>query len=267
MKGGRGARIIVLLLFAYLLLPFLLTGLYSIAQSWNTTVLPEGLTLRHYAQLLTDMRFWRALWRTFGISAAAVALSALIMTPLVYGVAAFAPRLERTMRALTLVPFALPGVITAASLARAYAGKGIPLVALLCGAYFVLIMPLMYNGILNALRAIDIASITDAAHILGASTISAFLRVIVPGIMPGILVSTLLSFSTLFGEFVIVNMLVGGNYETIQIYLALALSKTGHLSSAIVMIYMFLMSLFCFGLILLTGRGSKINEEDLPKDD
>jgi len=266
MSKNRSAKIIISLLFVYLLLPFVLTGVYSIAQRWNTTLLPEGLTLRHYAQLLMDMRFWRALLRTFGISAAAVALSVMIMTPLSYAVAAFAPRFERWMRGLTLVPFALPGVITAAALMRAYAGAGIPLVALLCGAYFILIMPLMYNGILNAMRAMDIASVTDAARILGASTLTVFLRVIVPGIAPGILVSTLLSFSTLFGEFVIVNMLVGGNFETIQIYLALALSKTGHLSSAIVMIYMLLMSLFCFGLILMTGRRSA-NEEDTHGDD
>jgi len=199
MSGTRSARIIVVLLFGYLLLPFMLTGLYSFARSWSTTVLPEGLTLRHYAQLLQDMRFWRAIGRTFSISATTVALSVLIMTPLVYSVSAFAPRLERGLRALTLVPFALPGVIISAALMRAYASAGVPLVALLCGAYFVLVMPLMYSGILNALRAIDIASVTEAAHILGASTLTAFLRVIVPGIAPGILVSTLLAFSTLFG--------------------------------------------------------------------
>ncbi|MCL1855583.1 MAG: ABC transporter permease subunit [Clostridia bacterium] len=257
MKKQWSVKLIVLLLFAYLFLPFLLTGLYSIAERWNTTVLPDGVTFRHYTQLFGDTRFWSAMGRTIGISAVTVAVSVLVMTPLVYSIAVFAPRLERLMKALTLVPFALPGVITAAALMRAYAGAGIPMVGVLSGAYFVLIMPLLYNGILNALRAMDIVPITEAARVLGASTLTAFLRVIVPGIAPGILVSTLLSFSTLFGEYVIVNMLIGGNFETVQIYLALTLRNSGHLSSAIVVVYVLLMTLICFTMILLTRRKDK----------
>ena len=257
MRRQWSVKLIVLLLFAYLFLPFLLTGLYSIAERWNTTVLPDGITFRHYVQLFGDTRFWNAMGRTIGISAVTVAVSVLVMTPLVYSIAAFAPRLERLMKALTLVPYALPGVITAAALMRAYARAGIPMVGVLSGAYFVLIMPLLYNGILNALHAIDIVPITEAARVLGASTLTTFLRVIVPGVAPGILVSTLLSFSILFGEYVIVNMLIGGNFETVQIYLALTLRNTGHLSSAIVVVYVLLMTLICFTMILLTRRKEK----------
>ena len=196
--------------------------------------------------------------RTVGISAVTVVVSVLVMAPLVYSIAVFAPRLERLMKALTLVPFALPGVITAAALMRAYAGAGIPMVGVLSGAYFMLIMPLLYNGIHNALRAMDIVPITEAARVLGASTLTTFLRVIVPGIAPGILVSTLLSFSMLFGEYVVVNMLIGGNYETVQIYLAQTLRNSGSLSSAVVVVYVLLMTLICFTMILLTRRKEKV---------
>ena len=103
------------------------------------------------------------------------------------------------------------------------------------------------------MRAIDIVPVSEAARVLGASTLQTFLRIIVPGIGPGILVSTLLSFSTLFGEFVIANMLIGGSFETVQIYLYLVMKQTGHLSSAIVVIYVFIMTLICIALIKLSG--------------
>ena len=58
----------------------------------------------------------------------------------------------------------------------------------------------------------------EAAEIFGANQMTAFRKVILPNILSGILVSGLLSFSILFGEFVLVNLLVGGSYETVQIF-------------------------------------------------
>ena len=127
----------------------------------------------------------------------------------------------------------------------------------LAGAYFILVMPLVYSGVNNAMHAIDIVPITEAARVLGASTLTTFLRIIVPGVAPGILVSTLLSFSTLFGEFVVANMLIGGSYETVQIYLDLVMKQTGHLSSAVVIIYVLIMTLICALVMKLSGGKPK----------
>ena len=76
--------------------------------------------------------------------------------------------------------------------------------------------------------------------------------------------STLLSFSTLFGEFVVANLLIGGSFETIQIYLYLLMKQTGHLSSAIVVIYVFIMTLIC-GLLMKLSGGK--NEKKKVKED
>ena len=187
-----------------------------------------------------------------------VALAVLVMTPVVFAIAAFSPRLESVMKIITLLPYAIPGVISAAALLRAYGGTDLPMVLVLAGAYFVLGMPLVYSGINNAMHAIDIVPITEAARVLGASTWTTFLRIIVPGIAPGILVSTLLSFSTLFGEFVVANLLIGGSFETVQIYLYLIMKQTGHLSSAVVVIYVFIMTIICAAVMKLSS-GKKEN--------
>ncbi|MNJ50686.1 hypothetical protein D3C77_459690 [compost metagenome] len=59
--------------------------------------------------------------------------------------------------------------------------------------------------------------------------------------------SILLSFSVLFGEFVLTNMLVGGQIETVQIYLYTRLAESGHLASTIAILY------FVFILIISIG--------------
>ena len=245
----RYSKVIVVAMIVYLFLPFVITGLYSVAEKWSTSILPEGYTFQYYQEMFTSDRFWAAILRSVCISAAGVGLAVLVMTPLVYAVFAFTPKLEGLMKVLMLLPYAIPGVISASALLNAYGGTDTPLVLVLAGAYFVFIMPLMYSGISNAMRAIDIVTVSEAARVLGASTLTTFLRVIVPGIAPGILVSTLLSFSTLFGEFVVANMLIGGSFETIQIYLYLVMKQTGHLSSAVVVIYVFIMTLICAALI------------------
>ena len=256
-KRPYGPRAIIVILFIYLFLPFAVTALYSVATDWSNTLFPVGYTLKHYLDMFTSARFWMAAGRSVGVSAAAVALAVAVMTPLTFAVAAFAPKLTRLMKGLTLLPFAIPGVINATALLGTYGGTDIPMVWVLVGAYFVLVLPLIYSGIHNALTAIDIVPITEAARTLGASTITTFLRVIVPNIAPGILVSTLLGFSTLFGEFVIANLLVGGSFETVQIYLYLVMKQTGHLSSALVLIYVFILAAITAVLMKLTGENTK----------
>ena len=182
---------------------------------------------------------------------------------LLRAIAAFSPKLESAMKIITLLPYAIPGVISAAALLRAYGGTDLPMVLVLAGAYCVLVMPLVYSGINNAMHAIDIVPVTEAARVLGASTWTTFLRIIVPGIAPGILVSTLLSFSTLFGEFVVANLLIGGSFETVQIYLYLIMKQTGHLSSAVVVIYVFIMTVICAAVMKLSsGKKENMQQKD-----
>ena len=95
----------------------------------------------------------------------------------------------------------------------------------------------MYRALANNLQAIALSDLIDAAHLLGASTVAAFLRVVLPNIRHGLLAALFLSFSFLFGEFVFANMLVGTRFETLQVYLYSQRTNSGHFTSAMVMSY------------------------------
>ena len=69
---------------------------------------------------------------SFGVGL--MALAVLVMTPVVFAIAAFSPRLESVMKIITLLPYAIPGVISAAALLRAYGGTDLPMVLVLAGA-------------------------------------------------------------------------------------------------------------------------------------
>lgn len=233
----------IILVVMYLIVPLLATTLYAFSTEWAYTVLPKGLTWHWFTDLFLDPQFIQALGRSLLLSAGTMLAALIIMVPALFIIVLYAPRLERWVQMLIVITYAMPGVIMAVGLIRSYADTGVPMVLVVAGAYFVSVLPYMYQGTRNSLRTIDIRSMMEAAEMLGADPFTSFRRVIIPNILPGITISALLSFSILFGEFVIVNLVVGGQFETIQIYLYSKLSQSGHLASAIVVCYFCLMAL------------------------
>ncbi|MFM9277092.1 ABC transporter permease [Paenibacillus jiagnxiensis] len=248
-KTGWINRLLMLLLMIYLLLPLAVTGLYALAMNWQDSLLPEQWTLAWFGEMFKDLRFLESLWTSLYLCLISVALSLVIMLPAVFIITIYFPKWEVLMKGIVVLPYAVPGVVAAVGLIRAYSSGPFNIsgtVYLLIGAYFIAILPYMYQGIRNSLLTVSAVELLNAAELLGASTIKAFRSVIVPNIWPGVLVSTLLSFSVLFGEFVLTNMLVGGHIKTVQIYLVERMNTSGHLASAIAISY------FIFIFILST---------------
>ena len=74
------------------------------------------------------------------------------------------------------------------------------------GAYVISIFPYMYQGTRNSLRNVQWATIARCGRIIGASKLQALVKYFIPAVYPGLFVSALLSFSILFGEFVLINL-------------------------------------------------------------
>lgn len=211
-KAGWGHRSLMLLLMVYLLLPLLATLIYAFAKEWQATILPESWTLEWFGEMFQDTRFLDALWKSFYLCLISVALSLAVMLPAVFIITVYLPRLESFMKGIVVLPYAVPGVVAAVGLIRAYSSGPLNISGtayILIGAYFIVILPYMYQGIRNSLLTVSAVELLNAAEMLGASRIKAFVGVILPNIWPGVMTSTLLSFSVLFGEFVVTNMLVG----------------------------------------------------------
>jgi len=253
-------KFIIGLLVAYLLIPIIGTFLFSIADKWDTTILPQGYTLHWYSDLFSDPRFFDALGRTILLIFVTVALSVLIMVPTIFIVTIYFSKLEGLLQALAMLPYGIPPIVGAVGLIKLYSSGPIQISGtpwILIGAYFVTILPFMYQGIRNSLRTLNAIQLVDAAELLGATKFQAFRTVVLPNIMSGILVSTLLSVAMLFGEFAFANLLVGGQFETIQIYLSNQMNSSGHLTSAIVISYYILIVILTATVLKLSSKKEK----------
>lgn len=248
-------RFVIGLTALFLLLPIAATVLYAFSSSWGATILPDGLTVKWFVQLLTDPRFLAAMGRSFLICLGTLAFSTLLVLSAVFAVFYYFPKLKDLMEVLIILPFAVPPVVSAVGLLQIYAGEPFKIVGtpwILIGTYFTITVPFMYRALANGLEGINLRDLIDAAHLLGASTFSAFMRCILPNLNRALLASLFLSFSFLMGEFVFANILVGTRYETLQIYLYTKRMTSGHLNAAIVATYFFLTLLLTWAAMYLS---------------
>lgn len=257
MKKSLGKRIFLLILFIYLIIPVIATVLFSVANKWDTSVLPQSYTLKYYAEIFSDPQFLAALLRSVIISISAGLLSVVVILPCVYLGILHYPKFIRIFEVLAMLPFIMPGVVLAIGLISLYSQLPVDItgtVWILLGAYFILCLPFTYQTIRNSFRSISSKSLIEAAMMLGCSESGAFIRVIVPNVMNGIVSALLLDISVLFGDFVLVNLLAGNNYSTVQMYMYNQLTKDGHVVSAIVTVYLLLIFAISFITFNLTNR-------------
>ncbi|WP_438297645.1 ABC transporter permease [Sporosarcina sp. FA15] len=254
MKKRGLSDVFLLFLSLYLLLPILATSLYAFATNWNKTILPEGLTLKWLLALFQDMDFLQSFGRSVLLSGGAVIGAFIFIVPAIFVIVLYFPKYEKWIQIIVVMIYAFPGVILAVGLIRTYSQTGIEMIWMVLGAYIISILPYIYQGTRNSLRNVNAVQLLDAAELLGSSKLQAFSKVLLPAVYPGLLVGALLSFSILFGEFVLINLVVGSRFETVQIYLMKKLNSSGHIASAVVFVYLVLMGFLMAAIAVLTKR-------------
>lgn len=255
---------IIVIISIFMLLPLVIIGIYSFVVSWSG-IAPSGYTLQYYQDVFSDARFWPSMLRGISISIVPILLSGLTVILALYTSILYCPRLESVIQSLCMIPHTLKGVILAISVLSLYAGSG-PIfgnrIVMLTFVYCIIILPFIYQGIRNNLRAINVQQLIEAAEILGASKLYAFLRIIVPNMLSGILISSLLAMSTIFSDFPIVKIVAGSQYLTTQQLLYNSRNNPGQYTSAIVLI-MFLATLLISGIAFaMQNRADRKAEQD-----
>ena len=123
---------------------------------------------------------------------------------------------------------------------------------MLIGAYCIIILPYIYQGIRNSMRSINMKTLLEAAEMLGSSRIAAFFRVVVPNLMSGIIVSALLAVGIIFGDYVLIRNLSGSTVTNVQIFMYQAMKSDSMKSSAVFV--MIMLVTFLIAAFVLIGR-------------
>lgn len=231
------------------MLPIIGTILYASSTKWSKSLLPSDFTLQWFQQLLTDREFIAAVGRSLLLAGVVLVTILLLMIPTIIWIHLYFPRLNRWLEKLLLLPYALPGVILVTALLRTYAETGIPMFVVLVGALFITALPIVYLSLNNQMRLINLKELVDAAETLGAPMSTIIIQVLFPNIRIGVtLVSLMIFFLRFLGEYMLTNLLIGGRFQTVRIYMLRRMNENGHLASAVMVLYL----LFMVGIALTT---------------
>ena len=244
MKKKRvwSAGIIMVLIMIWLLLPLAATIIYSLFEDW-TGIIPRGFTLANYEKIFTDPAFLTSMYQTVLICVIPILLTVLVMLLALFVVTVYFPKLEKYVQMLSMIPYTIQGVILSVSILVLYARSESVLgnrMVMLIGAYCIIILPHIFNGIRNGMRAVNMNMLLEAAEMLGESKFRAFFKIIVPNILPGITVSSLLAVSLLFGDYVIIRNLSSTNVNNMQKFLYQAMKRSSTEASAVFVVIMML---------------------------
>ncbi|MBK8769627.1 MAG: ABC transporter permease subunit [Rhizobiales bacterium] len=233
--------VLIALVAAFQLLPILAVALNAFATDWAGTVLPEGLTLDHLRTITSDPRFIQSIYNSLLVSVGSLILTPLIVVPAVLIAHCYFPVLDRWMAVLVILPFAVPGIVLALGLLRIYSGNyGIVLTGtpwVLIFGYMPVAAPLYYVPIKNNLRSLRLTELFEAGRLLGATDFSIFTRVVVPCIKQGLIIGLVMNFTLAISDFVYANLLVGGHFPTLQIFMGVLNGGSGRKLSVLITTY------------------------------
>lgn len=262
-RTSLAGKVFLGIVSAYLLIPFVATLIYSLFVEW-TDILPSGFTLRNYQELFTNSVFWASIGRTLVLCLVSVVITIVLILLAMYVVVAVNRKVAPVMQFLCMIPYALQGVILSIGIISLYTGTGTILsnrMVMLFGAYTILVLPYIYQGIRNALNSIDAGMLIQAAEMLGCDRFRAYVQVVLPNILSGILVSSLLAESIIFGDFVLANNIAGTNYQNIQVFLQANMDVSSGLSSAIVVVIFVVVALVTGVVLKLQGAAQNNGKE------
>ena len=226
-KKSAGSVAIMLLVMIYLLIPLVISIIYSVFHKW-TGVIPEGFTLHNYVDLFTDSNFLASVGRSIAMS----------IIPII----------------VTIV------IVLSVSILSLYVGSSSILsnrLVMLMGAYCIVILPYIYQGIRNGMRAVNMPTLIEAAEMLGASKIYAFFRVVVPNILSAIIVSSLLAVGIIFGDYVLIRNLAGTSAPNMQIFLYQTMKSDSTKASAVFVVIMFVTFVITAIVLFMKSREAK----------
>jgi len=249
-----------LLIFLQVLL-ILVPVLGIIYMSFNSThsimtdIFPHELTMENYAALYESDRVLRPVKNSLNMSFLSVAAGLALTVPVSYLCWKRKDLPAGWARAVMMLPWCLPGSVIGINLINAFNKKSIFAFgqALIGGywilpiAYVILSLPLLLSYNDTAMESFNPA-LDQASHSLGASSLTTFLRLILPGIAPGIAAGGILAFIRTVGEYTVSALLYGVYNRPISISMVLNIHD---FNIGISMSYGVLVISICFVALLL----------------
>ncbi|WP_445223237.1 ABC transporter permease [Calothrix sp. NIES-2100] len=206
--------VLSVIIFIFMYLPILVLAFYSFNKSPYSASW-QGFTLDWYRQLFSDERIVSALRNSLIVAFSAVAISAVLGTLMAVGLARYQFPLKKLYSGISYLPLIIPDIAIAVATLVFLAAFAIPLSLWTVIAAHV-VFCLAYVGLVVASRLTHLnPHLEEAALDLGATPVQAFIKVLLPQLMPGIISGCLLAFVLSLDDFLIASFTAGSGFNTL----------------------------------------------------
>lgn len=207
----------VALVLGFLMLPVVVIVLAAFTTTSYLTVPPRGLTLKWFVQVLDDRDYLDALVLSLKLALVTTIGSLAVGTAAAYALARRAVPGAAAISAMLMAPLAFPGVVIGVALLQYFGLVGLRGSFLgLALAHLVITIPYAVRSVLASIHGTD-PDLENAACTLGAGRLSAFARVTLPLIRPGLVAGGLFSFITSFDNVPVTIFVLGVRDVTLPV--------------------------------------------------
>jgi putative spermidine/putrescine transport system permease protein len=217
MRIALAQRIVVAILYAFLLAPIVITLLMSFSNDPVIGFPPDAWGLRAYVALAHNQEFIRTFGVSLAIASSVVGVCVAAGLPAGYAIAFHRFAGRELLLGLLTAPLLLPTIVIGLALLLLFVK--LRLLATYPGlviGHAVIALPYVVRLVVTAFRAIP-ADLADAAATLGAAPRQIALRVRLPLVRPAILAGAAIVFLVSFDEVVVSLFLIGPRLTTLPV--------------------------------------------------
>ena len=205
-------KIYVALIFIFLYAPLIVLSF----NASKTRAKWGGFTMKWYASLLQDETILNALGTTLLIALLSALAASVIGTAACISISGMKRRSRAVFMGITNIPMLNADIVTGISLMLLFISFGLRF-----GFGTVLLSHITFNipyvilSVFPRMKQLN-PSVYEAALDLGASPLTAFFRVMLPDLMPGILSGFLMAFTMSLDDFIITHFTKGSGINTLS---------------------------------------------------
>ncbi|HUV06854.1 MAG TPA: ABC transporter permease [Spirochaetia bacterium] len=217
MKNSKVLLLIMILMFIFLLGPFLVIILSSFGSEALMKFPPKGFSMKWYEKVVNIRMFRTTFWISLEVGLAATATALLLGVPSAYALVRFRFPGKNIMELFFASPAIVPGMVIGFSLLRFFIYiSEMPIIVGLYLGHTAILLPYTVRVVSASLRNFD-PDVEEAAVSLGSSRLFAFLSVILPNIRAGVVAAFILAFITSFNNVPVSVFLTGPGVATLPI--------------------------------------------------
>lgn len=224
-KTSLTSKVYMAIIFLFLYAPIVVMTVFSFNDS-SSTYQMSGFTTYWWKEMFSNSSAMDALKNTLVLAVATSAVSTVLGVLAAVGLFNSKNKLyKRAMMSATNIPMMNPEIVTGISMMLLFVFAGTLInVSQVLGFWTILIahvtfcLPYVILNVIPKLRQFDM-NVYEAAVDLGCKPFNAFIKVVLPEILSGIITGCVMSFTLSLDDFIISYFTNGPSFQTLPIYI------------------------------------------------